>query len=125
VHGDIKPGNVLIDRAGNVVVTDFGLAQFINASPRNRPWIVGGTAGYLAPEVREGGLPGTLADIFGLGALLWSLVTRSIPHTPLSRNEQGEMPAAIFAICGKCLAVDPRQRFQSVAELLAGLDALE
>jgi serine/threonine protein kinase len=125
VHGDIKPANVLIDHANCVVVTDFGLAQFINAKSTIQPWLVGGTVGYIAPEVREpGNLPGPLADVYGLGALLWSLATGSVPHGRADYLGEVEIPRSISTICDKCLAVDPRQRFQSVADLIDQLDKL-
>jgi DNA-directed RNA polymerase specialized sigma24 family protein/predicted Ser/Thr protein kinase len=125
VHGNIKPANVLIDQASRVVVTDFGLAQFSNPDSTTRPWLVGGTTGYIAPEVRElGCLPGPLADIYGLGALLWSLLTGSIPNNLDHYRDDAEIPRSLFAVCHKCLAVDPERRFQSVAELIEQLDTL-
>jgi hypothetical protein len=64
-----------------------------------------------------------LADIFGLGALLWSLATGSVPRAPIGEDELAALPQAIAIICGKCLAFDPRQRFQSTAELVERLNA--
>jgi RNA polymerase sigma factor (sigma-70 family) len=126
VHGDIKPANVLIDRHNRVVVTDFGLAQFSSAKSKVRPWLVGGTLGYVAPEVRESGcLPGPLADVYGLGALLWSLLTGSIPQAHSRDHDEGKIPRALSTICNKCLAVDPKQRFRSVVELIEKLDSLK
>ncbi len=50
VHGDIKPANILVDPSDRVHVTDFGLARFCGPSPAVPPWLIGGTAGYIAPK---------------------------------------------------------------------------
>lgn len=126
VHGDIKPANVLIAHDNRVVITDFGLAQFSNTKPKIRPWLVGGTAGYIAPEVRElGCLPGPLADVYGLGALLYSLLTGSVPPVYSGDRDEVEIPRTVSAICDKCLAVDPSQRFQNVSDLIEQFDLLK
>ena len=126
VHGDIKPTNVLIEHDNRVVVTDFGLAQFSNVKSKIRPWLVGGTAGFIAPEVRElGYLPGPLADVYGLVALLRSLLTGSIRRDHAPNRDDAEIPRFLSAICDNCLAVDPSQRFQSVAELIGELGTLK
>ena len=125
VHGDIKPANILIDRINRVVVSDFGLAQFTAANRRAPPWIVGGTAGYIAPEVRtDDCLPGPLSDVYGLGALLWSLITGTAPHGETCFCGPPAITSPLSAICGKCLAIDPRQRFPSVATFIQQLDSL-
>jgi serine/threonine protein kinase len=126
VHGDLKPANVLIGRGGAVFFTDFGLAQFTSPKPGQRPWLVGGTEGYLAPEIRiHGCLPGPKADVFGLGALLWSLVAGSVPRLPFLAPDDVEIPKALLDVCAKCLNDDPNRRFQSVVELARELELVE
>lgn len=67
-HGDLCPRNVLVDRAGEARLTDFGASD---AAPDDRPFL--GTFGYAAPEVSRGGRGDARADCFSLGVLLWEL----------------------------------------------------
>lgn len=72
VHGDLKPGNVLLRRPTEIVLADFGVAQFAHAAINDdRP---AGTPLYLAPEQFRGALPSTSTDLFAVGAILWELV---------------------------------------------------
>jgi serine/threonine protein kinase len=114
VHGDVKPANVLVARDGRVVVTDFGLAQFVadRGGRAGRSRIIGGTEGYLAPEVRRGGTPTPTADVYGLGALLRALLGG------------GEMRwLAVGDVARRCLAEDSGERFASVGEVAWALRA--
>jgi serine/threonine-protein kinase len=118
VHGDLKPANVLIDRSQRVVVTDFGLAQFI-AEPDEPAWIVGGTAGYTAPEVRIGGhLPRPAADIYSLGAVLVALTSGAPPTNSEFPNLAAIASPAFSQISAKCLALDPAHRFKTAQQLI-------
>ena len=76
-HGDIKPGNILFDRAGNAKVADFGLARFKGEKPK--PGEVWGTPYYVAPEVVKGQAPNAASDIFSLGATLYHVLTGEPP----------------------------------------------
>jgi serine/threonine protein kinase len=124
-HGDLKPANILLENANRAVVTDFGLAQFIDAASDTPPWLVGGTMGYISPEVRvHGCLPGQAADIYALGALLVALVTGFAPNgsDPFLGSEL--LTPILSAVCAKCLATDPTDRFQSANRLVEELDRL-
>jgi serine/threonine protein kinase/Flp pilus assembly protein TadD len=61
MHGDIKPSNILVAADGRARVVDFGMATVVGTQR-----IVGGTTGYLAPELADGGAPTTMADVFAL-----------------------------------------------------------
>jgi DNA-directed RNA polymerase specialized sigma24 family protein/predicted Ser/Thr protein kinase len=125
VHGDIKPANILIDETRRIMITDFGLAQFIDTTLNSMPWLVGGTDGYIAPEVRLHGLPPMpAADIYALGALLSALVTGFAPRGPdpalgLEFSETG-----VAQIVAKCLAANPNDRYQSAGEFAKVLDCV-
>ena len=75
-HGDIKPANILYDKAGNAKVADFGLARLKGERPK--PGEVWGTPYYVAPEVVRGQAPNAGSDIYSLGG------TTSIPDAPRS-----------------------------------------
>jgi eukaryotic-like serine/threonine-protein kinase len=128
VHGDLKPANVLIDRTNHVVVSDFGLAQFIvsEAKPNKPRWLVGGTAGFLAPELRTyGNMPSRSTDIYSLGALLWALATGSAPDGPVSSSENKLIAKSLSRICAKCLATNPGKRYPSSYELVEALSQID
>ena len=87
IHCDLKPGNVLQDRNGNVLVTDFGFAFLIAGSVASGGNSIGGTAGFIAPEIINGqSKPTPATDIYSLGVLLWSLVTGALPESVRSAN---------------------------------------
>lgn len=117
VHGDLKPANVLLGSPDRVVLTDFGFAEVANRAPSHG---IGGTLGYLAPEIIRGERPTFASDIFALGALLWVLCTGAPPGDSEPSNEP-TLPRAIREICEKCLETSPANRFASAAQLVASL----
>ncbi len=85
VHRDLKPNNVLLSPTGGVKVIDFGIAKGEFADRRAKSlFAVQGTAGYEAPERRRDGSDGQPVDVYGLGALLWTLRTGETPMVPVS-----------------------------------------
>ncbi len=140
VHGDIKPANVMREKGGRIVLTDFGSALDLesDADAGARPV----TALSVAPEVLRGGRPTAAADIYALGGLLFWLVTGSYPIDTddidelMTRQARGEraslaekrtdvLPEFTRAV-ERALASDPAQRFGSAGQmqsaLLASLD---
>lgn len=127
-HRDIKPGNLLIDQAGKVKITDFGLARLLQ-SPASELALTHdgqfmGTPFYMAPEqLAEPDGVDLRADIYSLGVVLYQLLTRKLPQgnfVPPSAHVPGLSTRLDRAIM-KALAQDPDQRFASVADLRAAL----
>jgi RNA polymerase sigma factor (sigma-70 family) len=136
VHCDLKPANVLVDHNHRIVVTDFGFAQLLTSEPTSphSGYVVGGTAGYLAPELLRLERPqvSPLADIYSLGALLHALLTGRPPemHGIGSPSDQTllnatPLPAPLDLFCSKCLAFDPAHRLQSANQVLEEIRSLQ
>ena len=137
LHGDLKPGNILLDQQGKPYVTDFGLAKRLGEDTR-QSGAVEGTADYMAPEQAAGGEELTTAsDVYGLGAVLYSLLTLKPPFRGETLQEtlrlvQDEIPKPpralnlgidhdLEAVCLKCLSKDRDQRYGSADALAEDL----
>lgn len=118
IHCDLKPGNVLLNKNGNILVTDFGFAFLIAGGSATMGNSIGGTAGYIAPEIMScRSLPTPTTDIYSLGVLLWALVTGTLPEKPFTLCSVEDELAPIFYIVRRCLSDDPQKRYQTTTEL--------
>ncbi|MBM6404081.1 protein kinase [Phycicoccus sp. CSK15P-2] len=119
VHGDVSPGNVLLDLDGRPVLADLGLGRVVGEA--DTP--VWGTEGHLAPEVLLGADPSPAADVYALGALGWMCLAGEVPGAPGLRptlaevNRAGEGAAPLLAVVES--AVAPRARERPSADDLA------
>ena len=135
VHRDIKPGNVMLTRASDVKVMDFGIARAVSDSQATMTQTaqVIGTAQYLSPEQARGERVDARSDLYSTGCLLYELLTGRPPFTgdspvaiayqhvrenpiPPSRVDP-EIPGWADAIVLKAMAKDPADRYQSAGEM--------
>lgn len=130
VHRDIKPGNVMVDAEGGVVLLDFGISRVLEegASELTSGGSYPLTPRYAAPEQRRGGPVSTATDVYGLGALLHTLLLRAPPVLPERADtavlpSDCDLPADLQAVLRKALAREPDQRYAGAAELAADLRA--
>lgn len=126
VHRDIKPENVLLDAAGQVRVTDFGMARSLApGAPRlTRTGASVGTPGYLAPEQLSGADTDARTDLFALGVLLYEMLTGRLPlgSFELPRTVRPEIPAAVETALLRALKPNPADRPAHVTAWLGLLD---
>ena len=136
VHRDVKPENVLIARDGTVKVADFGIAAVVDAERTLPGGTILGTLRYLSPEQAAGKEAGFLSDVWGVGAVLYELLTGTPPQggsgaellrrrasehpTPPSAIEPA-VPAGLDEIVLKACAVDPVDRYGDALEMASAL----
>ncbi|HEY2076768.1 MAG TPA: Stk1 family PASTA domain-containing Ser/Thr kinase [Streptosporangiaceae bacterium] len=135
VHRDIKPGNVMLTRSGDVKVMDFGIARAVSDSQLTMTQTaqVIGTAQYLSPEQARGERVDARSDLYSTGCLLYELLTGRPPFTgdspvaiayqhvkedPLPPSQvDPEVPPWADAIVLKAMRKDPADRYQSAGEM--------
>ncbi|MEV5968767.1 serine/threonine-protein kinase [Streptomyces sp. NPDC051921] len=136
LHRDVKPGNVLLARDGRVLITDFGIAAIEGDSSITRTGELVGSIDYLAPERVRGGAPGPAADLWSLGATLYSAVEGTSPFrrgSPISTMQAvvteeppyPEKAGALAPVIVALLRKDPEQRPGSDEAERMLLDAME
>jgi beta-lactam-binding protein with PASTA domain/tRNA A-37 threonylcarbamoyl transferase component Bud32 len=139
IHRDIKPGNIMLDRNGDVKVTDFGIARVVaTADTVAQTAAVLGTASYLSPEQAQGQPVDGRSDIYSLGCVIFEMVTGRAPFlgdspvavaskhvleqpTPPSQLNNDVSPD-LDAVILRALAKNPSNRYQSAVEFREDLE---
>jgi eukaryotic-like serine/threonine-protein kinase len=125
-HGSLKPGNILLADDGTVKVADFSIARAATDDDPSRTGEVLGADGYLAPEVARGDDADGRADVYGLGACLYEMLTGRPPGADPSttvppRALRAGVPRDLDAIVRRAMATAPDDRFQTVQAMAAAL----
>jgi len=137
LHRDVKPANIMLDRSGHVWITDFGLAQALEAEDTATRSHVAGTLRYLPPE-RFQGVSEVRGDIYCLGVTLFELATGRVPFSGMSsvelmrqitetnlprmRSVVPSLPVDLDTIIAKAAAREPSHRYATAGELADDLD---
>ncbi len=142
IHRDLKPENVLLNGADLVKIVDFGVAaaRIHGASRLTSAGVIVGTPIYMAPELVQGAEPEPRTDIYSLGVIMYEVATGRPPYAGpdpvavLFQHVQGNaapprqirptLSPVLETIILKAMAVNPADRYQSMEELGAALDAL-
>ncbi len=121
VHRDLKPANVLLDEEGHAYLSDFGIAARLS-DPDDPRRVVSGSPAYLPPEEIASEAHTLRSDIYGLGLLIFELLTGERPPMdgplPSISGLRSELPAALDGVVGRAAALDPGERYASVDEFL-------
>jgi serine/threonine-protein kinase len=142
IHRDISPSNLLLSRAGEVKITDFGIAQAASKhSAQGDGWRrIMGKWRYMSPEQTRGDVLTTHSDLFSAGAVIFEILTgrKLFPgdepdeiianidamKIPSAHELRDEVPEPIDALLARALARDPRQRIENATQLVRELTAI-
>src|SRR5690349_13464528 len=138
IHRDLKPQNVMRDKAGRILVMDFGLARTLEGDGMTQTGALVGTMDYMSPEQALGKDLDQRSDIFALGLIFYELLTGKMPYKAdsvvaslLKRTQERAVPVvshditvppALSNIVSKCLETDVKMRYQSAQEVSEDLE---
>ena len=138
VHRDVKPGNLLLDRDGNVHVADFGIASAAGMDSLTATGTILGTAGYLSPEQAQGQRATAASDLYGLGVVAFELLTGDRPYrresmtaeaaahvnepVPSAAARRRGLPREVDLVFQRALAKRPEHRYPSGRAFVDALD---
>ncbi len=139
LHRDLKPQNVLVDRDRKAYLTDFGLATSASLSALTQTGALLGTPHYMSPEQVKGQQAEVRSDVFSVGVMLFEMLAGELPYSgdsvyavmmartrPPARSASElnpDVPRHLQSLLERCMAIEAADRYGSVAEVLADLDA--
>lgn len=138
VHRDVKPQNIMLLENGTIKVTDFGIARFNHSETRTVTEKAIGSVHYISPEQAKGEFTDEKADIYSVGIVLYEMLSGQLPFdadsavsialmqvnsTPaLPRTINPDIPVGFEQITMKAMQKNPRERYQTAAEMLLDLE---
>jgi eukaryotic-like serine/threonine-protein kinase len=141
IHRDLKPGNIMRDAQGRVVVMDFGLARSLAGDGMTRTGTMMGTMEYMSPEQAQAKELDARSDIFTSGLICYELLTGKMPYhadsvvaSLLKRMQEraippsdwdASIPQPVSELVSRCLERDPAERWQSAEEILERIDEIQ
>ncbi|MEA2266497.1 MAG: eukaryotic-like serine/threonine-protein kinase [Solirubrobacteraceae bacterium] len=138
VHRDVKPQNVLIDRDGRALITDFGIARTLTEEGLTADGRVLGTTDYVSPEQALGQGVSGQSDLYALGVVLFEMLTGDVPfkaenqvavamkhvrdELPDVQQRRPEVSAALASVLDRATAKDLRRRYPDAPAMIADLE---
>src|SRR5690349_12680369 len=139
IHRDLKPQNVMRDKAGRILVMDFGLARTLEGDGMTQTGALVGTMDYMSPEQALGKELDQRSDLFTLGLIFYELLTGKMPYkadsvvasllkrtqeraAPVSSHD-ASIPRPLSNIVSKCMDPDVKLRYESSSQIMADLEA--
>jgi len=141
IHRDLKPGNIMRDPQGRIVVMDFGLARTEGGDGMTQTGMMVGTMEYMSPEQAQAQPVDLRSDLYTVGLIFYELLSGNTPFkadsalasllkrtqeraTPVSDVERS-VPRPLSAIVAKCLERDPAERYQNAQQILDDLASFQ
>lgn len=140
VHRDIKPQNIILLPSGDIKVTDFGIARFSRTETNTLTDDAIGSVHYISPEQAKGELTDERADIYSLGAVLYEMLTGTVPFEADSAvsvalmqvNQEPkrptqinpDIPPGLEQICFHAMQKNPEDRYQTATEMLLDIEEI-
>ena len=138
VHRDVKPQNIMLLADGSIKVMDFGIARFSRSERRTITDKAIGSVHYISPEQAQGNVTDNKSDIYSVGVMMYEMLTGTLPFdsdSPVGvaikqisnapkplREIRPEIPAGLEEITLRAMEKDPKNRYQTAAEMLAAIE---
>ncbi len=140
VHRDVKPGNIILNGRGDVVLTDFGIARMVASSRLTQDGLSTGTPAYMSPEQATGDAGDARSDLYSLGIIVFEMLTGRTPYNDdgtlslMYKQINAPVPAIsqylqhpnprLDQFMARALAKNPDERFATAAEFWQALNAI-